>query len=65
MEDFRPKALTTDDIGAIFKEAGTQAEAHEAAAWVNYVRAKAAREAGESEVLRLKEAARIRDTPDA
>ena len=42
---FSPLHLSADQVDQLYRDADAQAEAQEAVAWMNYVRARAAREA--------------------
>jgi len=57
-EAFTPRHLSGEQIDQLYADADAQAEAQEAVAWMNYVRAKAARTALQEDWLRVKQAAR-------
>jgi len=58
MEDaFMPRHLSGEQIDQLYADADAQAEAQEAVAWMNYVRAKAARAALQEDWQRVKQAA--------
>jgi hypothetical protein len=63
MDAYTPDKLTAEQIGQMFEQSKELGEAQELAAWVQFVSARGAREAAESEIRRLQEEARKKQAP--